>query len=60
MGHRKNKKIVRSREITNICMECNGLTDAEKSEIVGLIRRMAAKRKRDNQPRLLYYVKLED
>lgn len=52
------RRVYRSREITNIYMTCNGLSNEEKEQIKGLIRKMARKRKHDNKPRLLYHLKL--
>lgn len=49
-------KVFRSREITNIYMKCTGLSEEEIRQILNMVRQMNRKRKRNKEPRLLYYI----
>lgn len=55
----QNKINVERKRKDMIEMECSGLSNKEKMEILKVVRKIDRKRRRDNKPRLQYRIDLE-
>jgi len=53
-------QIYRTSDITNVRMDCSGLTAEEQEQIKGFVKALQRKRKRNKMKRLLFEIKFKN